>query len=160
MMISSRAEKKHKKSKNKYHATSTPRVQSTTSTRDVDGYKLSTFEDELTWCLSQLQIGVQTSRTEKQQKSSCEKNYKTLLSAKTPLARKRQLMRSLFGDYRSKMKSNPLAPSSGAAKVVVAKIDSSRYFRQAFAKSNVDQGDTSSTSTNNGTFLFDFDITS
>ncbi len=159
------SKKIHKKSKTITSNTTVP-SKSTSRTTSTDDHKLSTFEEELTWCLAQLQLGAQTSsRVDKQQKKGYwyEKNYKTLSSTKTPLPRKRQLMRSLFGDYRSKMKSNPLvlSASSSVADVARTKKKSSRYFRHSVAKSHddTDHHDDSS-ATVRSTFLFDFDITS
>ena len=68
----------------------------------------TTFEDELSWCVGQLELGMLRKDATKTQKQVNEKHIRTLQSTKTPLPKKRQLMRSLFGDYRSKMKSQPL----------------------------------------------------
>ncbi len=132
-------------------------------------HKLSTFKDELAWCLNQLQIGMQSSRGDinKQMKTSYEKNYRSLMSAKTPLPRKRQLMRSLFGDYRSKLKSHPVIPvrpsHPGMAAMKKENTDTGwRYFKSCKSPAlKADQTETvGSDSIDKSSFSFDFDITS
>ena len=70
----------------------------------------SAFQQELDWCITQLELGLSRSEASKAQKEQSRKYIKTLKSPKNPLPRRRQLMRQLFGDYRAKMKSNPLPP--------------------------------------------------
>lgn len=67
----------------------------------------SNLEEELEWCILQLELGLLSRRTEKSQKEKIQKNIRTLQSTKMSLPKKRQFMRSLFGDYRSKMKCQP-----------------------------------------------------
>lgn len=58
---------------------------------------------ELAWCVEQLELGLRTQRPTPKQKEQAVGAIRTLRSEKTPLPRKRQLMRSLFGDYRAQM---------------------------------------------------------
>lgn len=58
---------------------------------------------ELAWCVEQLELGLKTQRPTPKQKEQAVGAIRTLRSEKTPLPRKRQLMRSLFGDYRAQM---------------------------------------------------------
>lgn len=58
---------------------------------------------ELAWCVEQLELGLKTQRPTPKQKEQAVGAIRTLRSKKTPLPRKRQLMRSLFGDYRAQM---------------------------------------------------------
>lgn len=100
----------------------------------------SSFEEELTWCIRQLQTSSVTSDIEKYQKVIFEKNIKTLTSTKTPLPRKRQLMRSVFGDYRSKMRTNPVPDSqiySTAPSISVMTMDKqqSKCYKPAASRS-------------------------
>ncbi|XP_004454662.1 UPF0488 protein C8orf33 homolog [Dasypus novemcinctus] len=60
---------------------------------------------ELAWCVEQLQLGLRTQRPSPKQKEQATGAIRTLLSERTPLPRKRQLMRSLFGDYRTQMEA-------------------------------------------------------
>ena len=77
-----------------------------------------TFEEQVEWCIGQLELGLLRHDATTAQKDSNERNIKTLRSPKVPVPRKRQLMRSLFGDYRSKMVVLPLCNvrSSSVAK--------------------------------------------
>ena len=69
----------------------------------------STYEDELAWCVAQLELGMLRDGASKSQKDQNLKNLKSLQSSKTQLPKKRLLMRNLFGDYRAKMKRQPLS---------------------------------------------------
>ena len=77
----------------------------------------SSFEQELEWCIAQLELGMLRTGASKSQKQQNQKSIQTLQGSKTPLPRKRQVMRSLFGDYRSKMKTQPI-PETHTAKEV------------------------------------------
>ena len=68
----------------------------------------STFEQELNWCIGQLELGLVRPNATKRQKEDNERHIKILSSSKTHLPRKRQIMKNLFGDYRTKMKTQPL----------------------------------------------------
>lgn len=71
----------------------------------------SSFEEELEWCIAQLELGMLRTGASKSQKQQNDRSLHTLQGTKTPLPKKRQLMRSLFGDYRSKMKTQPILES-------------------------------------------------
>ena len=71
-------------------------------------FPVSNFEQELEWCIAQLEMGLTRSGASKMQKIDNEKYVRLLRSGKSPLPRKRQLMKTLFGDYRSKMIKEPL----------------------------------------------------
>ncbi|XP_059528615.1 UPF0488 protein C8orf33 homolog [Myotis daubentonii] len=58
---------------------------------------------ELAWCVEQLERGLKMQRPSPKQKEQAIGAIRTLRSERTPLPRKRQLMRSLFGDYRAQM---------------------------------------------------------
>ena len=73
------------------------------------GIERSNFDQELNWCLTQLHLGLARTEASKSQKQENKKLIRILQSSKTPLPRKRQLMRSLFGDYRSKMSKEPVS---------------------------------------------------
>ncbi|XP_051015309.1 UPF0488 protein C8orf33 homolog [Acomys russatus] len=60
---------------------------------------------ELAWCVEQLELGLKTQKPTPKQKEQAVGAIRTLRSEKTPLPRKRQLMRSLFGDYRAQMEA-------------------------------------------------------
>ncbi|XP_022357926.1 UPF0488 protein C8orf33 homolog isoform X1 [Enhydra lutris kenyoni] len=60
---------------------------------------------ELAWCVDQLELGLKMQRPSPRQKEQAIGAIRTLRSERTPLPRKRQLMRSLFGDYRAQMEA-------------------------------------------------------
>lgn len=82
----------------------------------------SSFEAELEWCVCQLQLGMLRSGASGAQKQQNTRHIQTLQSTKAPLPKKRQLMRQLFGDYRTKMKTQPI-PESFSAKPKDPKVE-------------------------------------
>ncbi|XP_005395998.1 PREDICTED: UPF0488 protein C8orf33 homolog isoform X2 [Chinchilla lanigera] len=60
---------------------------------------------ELAWCVEKLELGLKTQRPTPKQKEQAIGAIRTLRSQKTPLPRKRQLMHSLFGNYRAQMEA-------------------------------------------------------
>ncbi|XP_055461687.1 LOW QUALITY PROTEIN: UPF0488 protein C8orf33 homolog [Psammomys obesus] len=58
---------------------------------------------ELAWCVEQLELGLKRQKPTPKQEEQALGAIRTLRSEKTPLPQKRQLMRSLFGDYRAQM---------------------------------------------------------
>ncbi|NXH12781.1 CH033 protein, partial [Bucco capensis] len=58
---------------------------------------------EVDWCVEQLELGLKTQKPTAKQAEEALRAIRTLRSDKAPLARKRQLMRTMFGDYRKKM---------------------------------------------------------
>lgn len=59
------------------------------------------FKVELQWCVQQIEAAMQ--KTSLKEKESMAKSHRTLTSSKASHIKKRQLMSSLFGDYRAKM---------------------------------------------------------
>ncbi|NXS42230.1 CH033 protein, partial [Balaeniceps rex] len=58
---------------------------------------------EVDWCVEQLELGLKTQKSTPKQVEEALHAIKTLRNDKAPLVKKRQLMRSMFGDYRKKM---------------------------------------------------------
>ncbi|NXL49467.1 CH033 protein, partial [Podilymbus podiceps] len=58
---------------------------------------------EVDWCVEQLELGLKTQKSTPKQAEEALRAIKTLRSDKAPLVKKRQLMRTMFGDYRKKM---------------------------------------------------------
>ncbi|NWQ93844.1 CH033 protein, partial [Burhinus bistriatus] len=58
---------------------------------------------EVDWCVEQLELGLKTQKSTPKQAKEALRAIKTLRSDKAPLVQKRQLMRTMFGDYRKKM---------------------------------------------------------
>ena len=106
------ASKKSKKRKAKKAASDTKSSSSQIHPPTIEA-KSFTFEEQVEWCIGQLELGLLRRDASKSQKESNEKNIKTLKSLKVAVPRKRQLMRSLFGNYRSKMMASPPSEVSG-----------------------------------------------
>ncbi|XP_022248381.1 UPF0488 protein CG14286-like isoform X2 [Limulus polyphemus] len=64
------------------------------------------FEEELCWCINQLQLSIESKNVSQKQVEDSIKMLKTLQNPKAPLIKKRQVMRGAFGDYRLKMKED------------------------------------------------------
>lgn len=58
---------------------------------------------QLDWCIEQLESGMMSQKVTPKQKDEASRALKTLRSTKAPLAKKRQVMRAMTGDYRKKM---------------------------------------------------------
>ncbi|XP_060642381.2 UPF0488 protein C8orf33 homolog [Anolis sagrei] len=58
---------------------------------------------EVDWCVEQLELGLKTQKSTPKQMDEAFRAMKVLRSEKAVLAKKRQLMKTMFGDYRAKM---------------------------------------------------------
>lgn len=98
--------RKRKKRKSKKKQDTEPPEALPAGAPSLSETKCSNFEEELSWCLRQLELGLlrQKDKGTCQQKQEAQGILNKLKSSKTPLPRKRQLMKLTFGDYRSKMK--------------------------------------------------------
>lgn len=70
-----------------------------TTTNEID----TQAELELCWCIQQLETNLNSGKLNEKQLQDCLKHIKLLKSNTQPIIKKRQLMRTLFGDYRAKM---------------------------------------------------------
>eukprot|EP00002_Diphylleia_rotans_P016913 TRINITY_DN3288_c0_g1_i1.p1 TRINITY_DN3288_c0_g1~~TRINITY_DN3288_c0_g1_i1.p1 ORF type:complete len:133 (-),score=36.60 TRINITY_DN3288_c0_g1_i1:157-555(-) len=93
------AEKKKKKKKKPAAATQAPEEE----------YQY-TYEQELNWCIEQLQLGLKRPGVTPDQAAESNRVIKLLSSAKTPLPKKRALMHITFGDYRRYMREMGIKP--------------------------------------------------
>ncbi|XP_066432559.1 UPF0488 protein C8orf33 homolog isoform X2 [Eleutherodactylus coqui] len=62
-----------------------------------------TFEDELEWCIHQLETGLLRRNPTPRQVADTQRVLGVLRSQKTPFVKKRQVMNQVFGNYRLKM---------------------------------------------------------
>ncbi|XP_056392274.1 UPF0488 protein C8orf33 homolog [Hyla sarda] len=62
-----------------------------------------TFEDELNWCINQLETGLLRRNPTPRQVADTQRVLRVLLSRKAPFVKKRQVMNQVFGNYRLKM---------------------------------------------------------
>ncbi|KAK5850693.1 hypothetical protein PBY51_001548 [Eleginops maclovinus] len=107
----SEAKKKKKKNKSgkKNPAESSEAQQTQSSAEGSEGGKETALSAEaqlnrqLDWCIEQLESGMGTQKGTPKQKEETSRALKTLRSSKAPLAKKRQVMRAMTGDYRKKM---------------------------------------------------------
>ncbi|KXJ22551.1 UPF0488 protein C8orf33 homolog [Exaiptasia diaphana] len=91
------------------------------------------LESELAWCINQLEIGLKVQKPDKTTSSHTEQLIKNLKSPKVPLPKKRQIMRSVFGDYRKKIqddlkKGHSLVPEKSAKVYPVKKHQQKSVF--------------------------------
>lgn len=91
--------------------------QSTDSSKNA-----STLEDDIKWCIARLEMATISKTVSKKQKEDCIKYIKLLQSSKTPVPRKRQIMRQNFGDYKQKMEERPLLDSDVTLKVADSEL--------------------------------------
>ncbi|NWJ00355.1 CH033 protein, partial [Crypturellus undulatus] len=61
---------------------------------------------EVDWCVEQLELGLKTQKPTPKQAEEALRAIRTLRSDKAPLVKKRQVMRTLFGDYRRRMEED------------------------------------------------------
>lgn len=110
----------------------------------------SDLQRELDWCVEQLEIGLQRQKSTSKQVEEAMRAIKTLRSEKVALVKKRQVMRTMFGDYRQKMeeeKQKQLKLMQAAAKSArvtevseTSRRKSSKVFRKSAHQSNRDTG--------------------
>ncbi|XP_062298192.1 UPF0488 protein C8orf33 homolog [Scomber scombrus] len=105
----SKTKKKKKKSGKKKGTDNTEAKQEPSSAEGNQGgedAELSAEEQlkrQLDWCIEQLEFGMTSQKGTPKQKEEASRALKTLRSSKAPLAKKRQVMRAMTGDYRKKM---------------------------------------------------------
>ncbi|KAG4067356.1 hypothetical protein HA402_000347 [Bradysia odoriphaga] len=70
---------------------------------DLDSENVRQFELELAWCIQTMESSLNGGKLNGSQVQDATKTLKLLKSSNQSIIRKRQLMRSSFGDYRAKM---------------------------------------------------------
>ncbi|XP_009806921.2 UPF0488 protein C8orf33 homolog [Gavia stellata] len=83
-----------------------------------------TFQDELEWCISQLEANLLLSPTPKQAETT-QHILKVLRSRETPFVKKRQVMNHVFGDYRLKMAEDQKSMEKAVVKPGDVKVQQS-----------------------------------
>ncbi|XP_022093591.1 protein split ends-like isoform X2 [Acanthaster planci] len=99
------------------------------------------FQKELCWCIQQTRVGLanikSSAKEAKPQVEEAHKLLRILTSTKAPMARKRQVMRAAFGDYRSKMQQEERKHKAEMSKrmclepVSTSKQGSSTFYRMS-----------------------------
>uniref|UniRef100_A0A0P4W4E0 Uncharacterized protein n=1 Tax=Scylla olivacea TaxID=85551 RepID=A0A0P4W4E0_SCYOL len=93
------------------------------------------FKIELQWCVQQIEAAMQ--KTSLKEKEDMAKSHRTLTSSKASHVKKRQLMNSLFGDYRAKMAEEESKMKTEAPKLKKhsAAPDKSMFLRKSASHS-------------------------
>ncbi|XP_030840480.1 uncharacterized protein LOC100888117 [Strongylocentrotus purpuratus] len=95
------------------------------------------FQKELCWCIQQLEMGLDNKKAGSQKAPEAVRLLKILKSSKAPMARKRQVMRASFGNYRARMQqeekkhSEDMVKGKSFAPVECEKLSSATFFRKA-----------------------------
>nr|XP_054763060.1 uncharacterized protein LOC129269572 [Lytechinus pictus] len=106
------------------------------------------FQKELCWCIQQLEMGLDNKKSSSQKAPEAERLLKILKSSKAPMARKRQVMRASFGNYRARMQqeekkhSDDMAKSKSLMPVECEKLSSATFFRRATSSASPAHGGT------------------
>ncbi|XP_074519598.1 UPF0488 protein C8orf33 homolog [Halichoeres trimaculatus] len=161
--------KKSGKDKSSESTETQPKLASSTERKDGEDAELSAEEQlnrQLDWCIEQLELGLKSQKATQKQKEEASHALKTLRSSKAPLAKKRQVMRAMTGDYRKKMEAekskqhkliqNELA--SAKVKVVADAPKKSVFHRRAEVKTKdtdvEGQSEEPSSSSSSSAFVF------
>ncbi|KAM9424506.1 UPF0488 protein C8orf33 homolog [Pholidichthys leucotaenia] len=145
--VETKTKKKKKKSEKKKPSV-TEALQTPAEGNDGGEEKLSPEEQlnrELDWCIEQLELGMRSQRGTPKQKEEASRALKTLRSSKAPLAKKRQVMRAMTGDYRKQMKEErekqfrlvQSETSSALVRVVSESPKKSVFYRRAEDKTQM-----------------------
>ncbi|XP_008301910.1 UPF0488 protein C8orf33 homolog [Stegastes partitus] len=145
--VQSKSKKKKKKSGKKNpsgtESTQKPDEGSQGGGDDVELSAEEQLNRQLDWCIEQLELGLKCQKGTPKQKEEASRALKTLRSSKAPLAKKRQLMRAMTGDYRKKMEEEKSKQfkliqseiASAQVKVVSDSPKKSVFHRRAEVKS-------------------------
>uniref|UniRef100_A0A1A7W8N9 Chromosome 8 open reading frame 33 n=1 Tax=Iconisemion striatum TaxID=60296 RepID=A0A1A7W8N9_9TELE len=102
--LSVQSKTKKKKSEKKKPPDSEPQLKlDEGSHRDEEQSAEEQLNRQLDWCIEQLELGLRSQKGTPKQKEEASRALKTLRSSKAPLVKKRQVMRSMAGDYRKKI---------------------------------------------------------
>lgn len=81
-----------------------------------------TFEDELEWCIHQLETGLLRRNPTPRQVADTQRVLRVLRSRKAPFVKKRQVMSQVFGNYRLKMAEERRVQEEAAKNISEPKI--------------------------------------
>ncbi|XP_053898900.1 UPF0488 protein C8orf33 homolog isoform X2 [Malaclemys terrapin pileata] len=95
---------------------------------------------EVDWCVEQLELGLKTQKSTPKQAEEVLRAIKTLRSDKAVLAKKRQVMRAMFGDYKKMMEEERqkqlklMQAAAKSAQVMEVRENARRKSSQVFRK--------------------------
>ncbi|CAL1543676.1 unnamed protein product [Lymnaea stagnalis] len=93
--------------------------------------EVNRFAEELHWCITQLEVGLQRQTLDPKQIAETIKILKILKSSKSPMVKKRQAMRNALGDYRKKMKQDEAKTLSGLRHSKFQPLGNSKVFSKS-----------------------------
>lgn len=100
------------------------------------------------WCIQQLELGIQSGKLKDKQLKDTIKNLNSLKSNSVALVQKRQIMRSTFGDYRSKMIEEEKKLGKSVTQVKFSSVKAEKNKSVFLRKSHCSNNEQPSTSTN------------
>ncbi|XP_072401230.1 UPF0488 protein CG14286 [Diabrotica undecimpunctata] len=118
-----------------------PVTQPSTSTTTTEMPNQEQYEVELYWCIQQLQKALGSGKLNNKQVQDNTKALNILMSNTAPLARKRQVMRLSFGDYRQKMATEEKKLSKNAANMKLKPATTNKktvFLKKSLFSSNVE----------------------
>ncbi|XP_054848699.1 UPF0488 protein C8orf33 homolog isoform X2 [Eublepharis macularius] len=117
------------------------RIKGTPDQTEVCQQSDAQVKREVDWCVEQLELGLKTQKATPKQMDEVLRAIRTLRSEKAVLAKKRQIMRVMFGDYRKKMAEERLKQlklmqaASKAARITEVTEEACRKSSRVFRKS-------------------------
>lgn len=90
------------------------------SNADPDSNTVQQFELELQWCIQQLERALASKKMAHKHAQDGAHSLAILKSKNAPVIKKRQMMRSLFGDYRIKMAEEERKLSKAHERISIA----------------------------------------
>lgn len=90
------------------------------SNADPDSSTVQQFELELQWCIQQLEGALATKKMAHKHAQDAAHSLAILKSKNAPIIKKRQVMRSSFGDYRTKMAEEEKKLSKAQERIGIA----------------------------------------
>lgn len=107
VVLQTKSKKKKKKKSGKSQTSLPPHESGSAQVNEAGKDTALSAEEQLNrqldWCIEQMELGMKSLKTTPKQKEEASRALKTLRSSKAPLAKKRQVMRAMTGDYRQKM---------------------------------------------------------
>ncbi|XP_015919022.1 UPF0488 protein C8orf33 homolog [Parasteatoda tepidariorum] len=117
------------------------------------------LEEQVFWCIKNIEQKLQVKNMNPKQAKSLLQSLKVLANEKTPLIKKRQVMRMTCGDYRTSMQDEMKQLKQQMKKHKIApveKIQGSRFLHKSIKNCNEEKEEMKKTENNSSIFLFNF----
>lgn len=105
--------------------------ESSSFSSDINQEAEDQLEVELCWCVQQLQTALDSGKLTEKQKFDTNKTLNVLKSNTAPLIKKRQYMRTTFGDYRKKMADDNKKHGKNVNQVKFTRTTSSNLIKKS-----------------------------